>query len=127
MQLLERSPERRLGSSLKDAEEIKAHAFFKDVKWDDVLNKKIPVPFVPTVRVRTYPGFTFGDKGQRKHLFLTPLNACEVFVLQTKLSPREVSVVRISFNHNGLRRFVSPTHSSLDTLNVMAMSAHIEA
>lgn len=52
VQLLERNPEKRLGSSSRDAEDIKAHAFFKDVNWDNVLHKKVPVPFVPTVKVR---------------------------------------------------------------------------
>jgi hypothetical protein len=38
-----------LGSSKDDAEEIKRHAFFKDVDFDDVMNKRIPPPYFPTI------------------------------------------------------------------------------
>jgi protein-serine/threonine kinase len=41
---LNRNPHKRLGSGSKDAQEIKEHSFFKDVNWDDVINKRIPVP-----------------------------------------------------------------------------------
>ncbi|KAG9227235.1 hypothetical protein CCMSSC00406_0004226 [Pleurotus cornucopiae] len=47
--LLTRDPQRRLGSSKEDAEEIKRHPFFKDVSFDDVLNKRIPPPYFPTI------------------------------------------------------------------------------
>ena len=33
----------------QDAEEIKAHPFFKDVDWESVLQKKYPPPFCPTI------------------------------------------------------------------------------
>lgn len=49
MKLLTRDPNRRLGSGKADAEEIKAHPFFKDVNWDDVVNKRIPPPYCPTI------------------------------------------------------------------------------
>jgi serine/threonine protein kinase len=48
-QLLTRDPTRRLGSGKADAEEIKKHAFFKDINFDDVLNKRIPPPYFPTI------------------------------------------------------------------------------
>ncbi len=48
-QLLTRDPNRRLGSGKTDAEEIKRHPFFKDVNFDDVLNKRIPPPYFPTI------------------------------------------------------------------------------
>ncbi|KDQ62195.1 hypothetical protein JAAARDRAFT_30093 [Jaapia argillacea MUCL 33604] len=47
--LLTRDPTRRLGSGKDDAEEIKRHAFFKDVNWDDVVNKRIPPPYFPSI------------------------------------------------------------------------------
>lgn len=49
LQLLTRDPARRLGSGKADAEEIKRHPFFKDVSFDDVLNKRIPPPYFPTI------------------------------------------------------------------------------
>lgn len=45
--LLKRHPESRLGSGPADAEEIKAHPFFKTMDWDDVLNRKYEPPFKP--------------------------------------------------------------------------------
>ena len=48
-QLLTRDPTRRLGSGKGDAEEIKRHPFFKDVNFDDVLHKRIPPPYFPTI------------------------------------------------------------------------------
>lgn len=49
LQLLLRDPTRRLGSGKADAEEIKKHPFFKDVSFDDVVNKRIPPPYFPTI------------------------------------------------------------------------------
>lgn len=49
LQLLTRDPNRRLGSGKGDAEEIKRQPFFKDVSWDDVMNKRIPPPYFPTI------------------------------------------------------------------------------
>merc|ERR1712113_1218460 len=39
--LLERDPKRRLGSSDKDAKEIQAHPFYKDIDWDKLYKKKL--------------------------------------------------------------------------------------
>ena len=44
--LLQKDPNKRLGGSIKDAQEIKEHPYFKDVDWDNVYNKKIPPPAV---------------------------------------------------------------------------------
>lgn len=49
LQLLRKSPDRRLGSSERDAEDVKKQAFFRHIQWDDLLNRKVPPPFVPTV------------------------------------------------------------------------------
>ena len=43
--LLERNPQKRIGSSNLDAEEIKRDPYFKDVNWDDIYNKRIKAPF----------------------------------------------------------------------------------
>ncbi|VVC36626.1 Hypothetical protein CINCED_3A012057 [Cinara cedri] len=47
--LLRKNPERRLGSSERDAEDVKKQAFFRQVVWDDLLQRKVQPPFVPTV------------------------------------------------------------------------------
>ena len=48
-QLLRKNPERRLGSSERDAEDVKKQAFFRNVFWEDLLMRKIKPPFIPTV------------------------------------------------------------------------------
>ena len=42
--LLQKDPNKRLGGSIKDAQEIKEHPYFKDVDWDKVYNKQITPP-----------------------------------------------------------------------------------
>ena len=47
--LLERDPKRRLGSSQKDAQEIREHPFFKDMDFKKLFEKKLKPPFKPKV------------------------------------------------------------------------------
>lgn len=47
--LLRKSPDRRLGATERDAEDVKKQAFFRNVNWEDLLKRKIPPPFVPTI------------------------------------------------------------------------------
>lgn len=47
--LLRKNPERRLGSSERDAEDVKKQAFFRNVDWEQLLLRKTRPPFVPTV------------------------------------------------------------------------------
>lgn len=49
IKLLRKNPERRLGSSERDAEDVKKQAFFRQVVWDDLLQRKVKPPFVPIV------------------------------------------------------------------------------
>ena len=37
IQLLNRNPYKRLGSGKRDAEEIKEHAFFKTLNWEEAM------------------------------------------------------------------------------------------
>ncbi|KAM8843409.1 serine/threonine-protein kinase N1 isoform 6-T6 [Synchiropus picturatus] len=48
--LLRRNPERRLGSGEKDAEEVKKQPFFRSMDWEALLQRKVPPPFIPTIR-----------------------------------------------------------------------------
>ncbi|SMQ54292.1 unnamed protein product [Zymoseptoria tritici ST99CH_1A5] len=50
--LLTREPELRLGSGPTDAQEIMSHAFFRNVNWEDVYCKRVPPPFIPTIKGR---------------------------------------------------------------------------
>ncbi|XP_061400575.1 serine/threonine-protein kinase N isoform X2 [Musca vetustissima] len=47
--LLRKNPERRLGSSERDAEDVKKQAFFRSIVWDDLLLRRVRPPFVPTI------------------------------------------------------------------------------
>ncbi|OMJ93575.1 hypothetical protein SteCoe_3411 [Stentor coeruleus] len=50
--LLQRDPNKRLGASKKDAEEVKADAFFKGINWEAYMNKQVKPPnFHPIRRV----------------------------------------------------------------------------
>uniref|UniRef100_A0A3B3BPF2 Serum/glucocorticoid regulated kinase family member 3 n=1 Tax=Oryzias melastigma TaxID=30732 RepID=A0A3B3BPF2_ORYME len=46
--LLEKDGTHRLGS-IDDFNEIKEHNFFSSINWDDLVQKKIPPPFIPNV------------------------------------------------------------------------------
>ena len=41
---MDRDPQSRLGSSYRDAEDIKLHSFFKMLDWNKVLHKEYPIP-----------------------------------------------------------------------------------
>ncbi|PPR00422.1 hypothetical protein CVT24_004483, partial [Panaeolus cyanescens] len=71
--LLTRDPTRRLGSGREDAEEIKRQPFFKDVNWDDVLNKRIPPPYFPTINGSADTS-NFDEEFTREQPTLTPVH-----------------------------------------------------
>lgn len=51
--LLMREPELRLGSGPTDAQEIMSHAFFRNINWDDIRDKKVTPPFLPQITSAT--------------------------------------------------------------------------
>uniref|UniRef100_A0A8C0XGU6 Serine/threonine-protein kinase N1 n=1 Tax=Castor canadensis TaxID=51338 RepID=A0A8C0XGU6_CASCN len=51
--LLRRNPERRLGSTERDAEDVKKQPFFRTLGWDALLARRLPPPFVPKLSGRT--------------------------------------------------------------------------
>ncbi|KAJ1876760.1 Serine/threonine kinase, partial [Coemansia sp. RSA 486] len=71
--LLEKDPSKRLGSGPNDAEDIMKHSFFAGVNWDDVLNKKIPPPYVPDIRGR-FDVSNFDPEFTNEKPGLTPTN-----------------------------------------------------
>lgn len=71
--LLTRDPTRRLGSGQADAEEIKRHPFFKDVSFDDILQKRIPPPYFPTITSASDTS-NFDSEFTREQPTLTPVH-----------------------------------------------------
>ncbi|XP_059483391.1 serine/threonine-protein kinase N isoform X3 [Neocloeon triangulifer] len=47
--LLRKNPDRRLGSSERDAEDVKKQAFFRTIQWEELLHRRVKPPFVPLV------------------------------------------------------------------------------
>ena len=47
--LLRRNAERRLGSTERDAEDIKKQAFFRGINWEKLLAREATPPFAPTI------------------------------------------------------------------------------
>ncbi|XP_030766240.1 serine/threonine-protein kinase N isoform X2 [Sitophilus oryzae] len=67
--LLRKSPDRRLGSSERDAEDVKKQAFFRHIQWEELLHRRIPPPFVPTVHsMEDVSNFDEEFTSERAHL-----------------------------------------------------------
>ncbi|KAJ9075091.1 Serine/threonine-protein kinase Sgk2 [Entomophthora muscae] len=47
--LLERDPSKRLGAGLFGSQDIRNHAFFEGISWQDISAKAVEPPFIPTV------------------------------------------------------------------------------
>lgn len=69
--LLRRNAAQRLGSSVHDAEEIKRQPFFKKLNFTNLLERKIPPPFVPTVS-NPEDVSNFDEEFTREQAILTP-------------------------------------------------------
>ena len=51
--LLTREPDQRLGSGPTDAQEVMSQPFFRNVNWEDIYNKRVTPPFMPTIKNAT--------------------------------------------------------------------------
>lgn len=51
--LLTREPDQRLGSGATDAQEVMSQPFFRNINWDDVYHKRVPPPFMPSIKNAT--------------------------------------------------------------------------
>ncbi|XP_054013450.1 serine/threonine-protein kinase N isoform X2 [Hylaeus anthracinus] len=67
--LLRKNPDRRLGSSERDAEDVKKQAFFRHIAWDDLLLRRVKPPFVPVIRsVEDVSNFDEEFTSEKPHL-----------------------------------------------------------
>ncbi|XP_072767629.1 serine/threonine-protein kinase N isoform X2 [Anoplolepis gracilipes] len=67
--LLRKNPDRRLGSSEKDAEDVKKQAFFRHIAWDDLLLRRVKPPFVPVIHsVEDVSNFDEEFTSEKPHL-----------------------------------------------------------
>ncbi|SCU83594.1 LAFA_0D04544g1_1 [Lachancea sp. 'fantastica'] len=48
--LLTKDPERRLGAGPRDAAEVMAEPFFKNINFDDILQQRIQPPYIPEIK-----------------------------------------------------------------------------
>jgi hypothetical protein len=48
--LFKKDPDRRLGGSKEDANDIKRHPWFKNIDWDALLQKKLKAPYIPNLK-----------------------------------------------------------------------------
>ncbi|XP_070169176.1 serine/threonine-protein kinase N isoform X7 [Polyergus mexicanus] len=67
--LLRKNPDRRLGSSERDAEDVKKQAFFRHITWDDLLLRRVKPPFVPVIHsVEDVSNFDEEFTSEKPHL-----------------------------------------------------------
>ena len=76
--LLTREPELRLGSGPTDAQEIMSHAFFRNINWEDVYQKRIPAPFQPQISNPTDTS-NFDSEFTSVTPVLTPVQSGQLF------------------------------------------------
>ena len=69
--LLTRDPSMRLGGGPTDSEEVKDHAFFENINWQDIEQKRVQPPFKPEILYDTDTQ-NFDQEFTDENLELTP-------------------------------------------------------
>ncbi|XP_031761261.1 serine/threonine-protein kinase N3 isoform X2 [Xenopus tropicalis] len=62
VQLLNKSPEERLGSGINGTEDIMNSEFYKGFDWEALQRREVQPPFVPTVKTSFFSYFSFGSR-----------------------------------------------------------------
>ncbi|ORX75126.1 kinase-like protein [Anaeromyces robustus] len=83
--LLMKDPRKRLGASQADAQEVKNHAYFKGVDWQAMLEKRVPVPYVPKFKGKLDVSH-FDEEFTNEPIKLSPI--------QNTLKPNEQELFR---------------------------------
>ncbi|KAI8877450.1 hypothetical protein K501DRAFT_230241 [Backusella circina FSU 941] len=73
-QLLQREPTQRLGAGPDDAVPLKRHPFFRGVNWEDMLAKRVPPPYYPTISGRLDTS-NFDEEFTNETPALTPIQS----------------------------------------------------
>lgn len=107
-QLLDRDPVSRLGGGPRDAEEVKEHEFFAGVNWDDILNRRVPPPYVP-VLIGPHDVSNFDDEFTREIPSVSPVDGVSLhrtidFCLWWGVSESSLTVLAV------------PSHASVGTV-----------
>lgn len=69
--LLRKNVDKRLGSTEKDAEDVKRQSFFRSIDWDGLLKKRVRPPFVPIIK-SSEDVSNFDEEFTREEPCLTP-------------------------------------------------------
>lgn len=119
--LLTREPEARLGSGPTDAQEIMSHAFFRNVNWDDVAEKKNDAPFLPQIRNATDTS-NFDSEFTSVTPVLTPVQSGTFDHLSKSMKCHLTNVLLPQFSVKPCKRsfVVSPTLQILSDTAVKA-------
>ncbi|XP_060571359.1 RAC-alpha serine/threonine-protein kinase-like isoform X2 [Ruditapes philippinarum] len=75
--MLVKNPKERLGGGEADVKDLMAHPFFKNINWQDLVEKKVPPPFKPQVTSETDTRY-FDDTFTAEPVSLTPPQASHV-------------------------------------------------
>lgn len=76
----------RLGSGPGDANDVMAHAFFRNINWDDIYHKRIEPPFKPQIQNATDTS-NFDQEFTSVTPVLTPVQSGMLIVLFFRFSP----------------------------------------
>lgn len=71
LSLLQKEPNKRIGHGSIDGKEIRSHFYFKDVNWNDVMEKKIKPEFIPQSNLKD----NFDDEFIDEPIIITPCNS----------------------------------------------------
>uniref|UniRef100_A0A1B8Y544 Protein kinase domain-containing protein n=1 Tax=Xenopus tropicalis TaxID=8364 RepID=A0A1B8Y544_XENTR len=90
VQLLNKSPEERLGSGINGTEDIMNSEFYKGFDWEALQRREVQPPFVPTVKTSFFSYFSFGSRALPPPIW--PIRLLE----DTKMALKELDCGEIS-------------------------------
>lgn len=113
--LLVKDPAKRLGGGPTDAKEIKGHAFFENISWDELEQKKISPPFKPQVLSETDTR-NFDIEFTGESVELTPPDQDDGPSNCTTIAEVEESFSQFSYNDMGGSVLTNPSLNSKNSI-----------